>query len=265
MMDGGVQLLGVAASGLLVLVAIGLSARAGLGLQRSLLAAALRAAVQLALLGLVLGAILTPGRPLAWSWLWVGLMVGFAGFTVQRRVPEVPGLGWLSVLAFSAAGVVTLGVLFGFGVFGVNATTVVPLAGMMIGNTMTSTVLLARRVVAEFTDKRLEIEARLALGQPSAQAAAPYLRSALRTALIPQIETTKAVGIIFLPGAMVGLLLAGIAPTQAVSVQLVVMYLVLGSVAVTTSVVALGLRRSLFTSAHQLKVTGGQLGSEGEV
>ena len=53
--------------------------------------------------------------------------------------------------------------------------------------------------------KRLEIEARLSLAQPSSEAAAPYLRESLRTALIPQIETTKAVGIVFLPGAMVGL------------------------------------------------------------
>ena len=53
---------------------------------------------------------------------------------------------------------------------------------------------------------------------------------------------------------MVGLLLAGVSPMGAVQAQLVVMYLVLGSVAVTTSVVALGLRRKLFTSSHQLRL-----------
>lgn len=252
-MDGQVQLLGVAASGLLVAVAVGLSAWAGLGLERSLVGAALRALLQLALLGLVLTAILAPGRPLALSWLWVTVMIGFAGWTVHRRVPDVPRLGWLAAVAFTAAAAVTLGVLFGAGVFPVDGTTVVPLAGLMVGNTMTATVLLSRRVLAEFTDKRLEIEARLALGHPSAEAASPYLREALRTALIPQIETTKAVGIIFLPGAMVGLLLAGTSPLQAVQVQLVVMYLILGSVAVTTTIVALGLRRALFTPAHQLR------------
>ena len=256
MSDGPVQLLGVAASGLLVLVAVGLSARAGLGLERSLLGAALRALVQLALLGLVLTAIIAPGRPIALSWLWVVVLIGFAGFTVQRRVPDVPGIGWLAAAAFAAAAVVTLGVLFGARVFPVDGTTVVPLAGMMVGNSMTATVLLSRRVLAEASDKRLEIEARLALGQPSNEAASPYLREALRTALIPQIETTKAVGIVFLPGAMVGLLLAGTSPLQAVQVQLVVMYLILGSVAVTTTVVTLGLRRRLFTADHQLRSLG---------
>lgn len=256
-MSGPVELVGVIASGLLVLVAIGISWWAGLHLERDLITAAVRAAAQLALLGLVLVAILTPGQPLILSWLWVAVMVVFAGWTVQRRVPNVPRLWLLSMGAFTVAGAVTLGILFGAGVFPVDSTTVVPLAGLMIGNSMTATVLVTRRVTAEFKDKRLEIEARLALGQPSSEAAAPYLRESLRTALIPQIETTKAVGIVFLPGMMVGLLLAGVTPLDAVQAQLVIMYLVLGSVAVTTSVVALGLRRMLFTSAHQLRLPAG--------
>lgn len=253
-MNGPVELAGVIASGLLVLVAIGVSWWAGLRLERDLVTAAVRVAAQLALLGLVLAAMIAPGQPIALSWLWVLVMIGFAGWTVQRRVQHVPRLWLLSIGAFGASALVTLGVLFGFGVFPVNGTTVVPLAGMMIGNSMTATVLVARRVTAEFKDKRLEIEARLALGQPSSEAARPYLRESLRTALIPQIETTKAVGIVFLPGLMTGLLLAGVDPVDAVQAQVVIMYLVLGSVAVTTSVIALGLRRMLFTESHQLQL-----------
>ena len=255
-MSGPVELYGAIASGLLVLVAIGVSWWAGLRLERDLVTAAVRAAAQLALLGLVLVAILTPGQPLALSWLWVAVMIIFAGWTVQRRVPQVPRMWLLSMGAFAASAVVTLGVLFGAGVFPVEANTVVPLAGLMIGNSMTATVLVARRITAELKDKRLEVEARLALGQPSSEAAVPYLRESLRTALIPQIETTKAVGIVFLPGMMVGLLLAGVTPLDAVQAQLVIMYLVLGSVAVTTSVIALGMRRILFTPAHQLRLPG---------
>jgi len=256
-MNGPVELVGAVASGMLVLVAVSVSWWAGLRLERDLITAALRAAAQLALLGIVLVAILTPGQPLILSWLWVAVMIVFAGWTVQRRVPAVPRIWLLSMGAFAASAFVTLGVLFGAGVFPVNSTTVVPLAGLMIGNSMTATVLVVRRVTTEFKDKRLEIEARLALGQPSSEAAKPYLREALRTALIPQIETTKAVGIVFLPGMMVGLLLAGVTPLDAVQAQLVIMYLVLGSVAVTTSVIALGLRRILFTEAHQLRLPVG--------
>ena len=114
-MNGPVELLGVAASALLVAVAVAISAWAGLGLGRSLIEASVRALIQLALLGVVLTAIIAPGQPLALSWLWIAAMILFAGWTVQRRVPEVPGLGWLSIGAFTVAAVVTLGILSGKG------------------------------------------------------------------------------------------------------------------------------------------------------
>src|SRR5207253_8996379 len=123
---------------------------------------------------------------------------------------------------------------------------------MMVGNSMTATVLAARRLVEELRDKRDEVEARLALGQPTRTAAVPYVRAALRSALSPQIETTKATGLVFLPGAMTGLIPPGVSPMQAVIVQAVVMFLVLGSVATTTVVITLGLVRRVFTTDHRL-------------
>jgi putative ABC transport system permease protein len=158
----------------------------------------------------------------------------------------------LALTAFATSAVVSLGVLFGFGVFPLQARALIPLAGMMVGNAMTATVLVGRCVFEELRDKRPEVEARLALGISSREAARPYLRSALRTALIPQIESTKAVGIVFLPGAMTGLILAGVDPMKAVLVQAAVMYLVLGSAATTTTVIALGVSRRLFTRDHRL-------------
>ena len=146
----------------------------------------------------------------------------------------------------------TLGVLFGLGVFQLSVRTLVPLAGLMVGNSLAATVLVGRRLIEELRDKRDEVEARLALGQPAHVAAKPYIPSALRTALIPQIETTKAVGLVVLPGAMTGLILAGASPLNAVLVQAAVMYLVLGSVATTTTVIALGVQRRLFTQGHRL-------------
>jgi putative ABC transport system permease protein len=113
--------------------------------------------------------------------------------------------------------------------------------------------LVSRRLFAAADDHRALIEGRLALGLTAAEAFQPDLRESLRTALVPQIETTKAVGIIALPGAMVGLILAGTDPAEAVKVQLSVMYLVLGSVATTTAVMSLGISRELFTSAHQIR------------
>ena len=244
--------LGIAASLVLVAVAVGLSWRWGLGLERSLVWASARALVQLLIVGWALALVIDPGRPLFLSWLWVAAMVVFAADVARRRAPEVPGIAVLALAAFAATGAVALGVLFGLGILPLEGRTLVPMAGLAIGNAMNATVLASRRIVEELRDKRLEVEARLALGQRSQVAARPYVRTALRTALVPQIETTKAVGIIFLPGAMTGLILAGVDPVDAVKVQVVVMYLVLGSAATATTVVATGLVRRLFTPDHRL-------------
>ena len=251
-MGGDVGYLDLVVSFVLVAVGIVLSLRQRLGLEREMAFAAARAVTQLLLVGVALTVVIDPERPLILSWTWVIAMVAFAGDVARRRAPEVPRLFALAVLGFAASALVSLGVLFGLGVFPLEGRTLVPLSGMLIGNSMTATVVVSRRIVEELRDKRAEVEARLALGLPAREAARPYLRSALRTALTPQIETTKATGIVFLPGAMTGLILAGVAPLDAVLVQVVVMYLILGSVSVTTSVVALGLVRRLFTRDHRL-------------
>jgi putative ABC transport system permease protein len=255
-----VSLPGLAVSLLLVGVAAGVSLAWRLGLELSILWAAARALVQLLLVGGVLVLLLAPGRSLWWSWLWVVAMIAYAGWTARQRAPEVPRLLPVAALSFLAASAVTMAVIFGLGVLELTARTLVPIAGLIIGNAMTATVLVGRRLVGELQDKRDEVEARLALGQPSSEASRPYLRAALRSALTPQIETTKATGLVFLPGAMTGLILAGVDPVSAVLVQAVVMFLVLAAAATTTTVVALGVVRRLFTSDHRLVVPGRSAG-----
>jgi len=247
-----IGLTGLLASLVLVLVALVLSRWQGLHLTRPILWAVARAAAQLALVGLALRLVLDPEVSVWWAWLWVALMVVFAGTVIRNRAREVPGIAALGTLSMLSVISVSLAVVFGFGIFPIQGRTIVPLAGMMIGNSMTSCVLVGRRIVGEITERRDEIEARLALGDSWPDAARPYVRTALRTALIPQIESTKAVGLVFLPGAMTGLVLAGVDALDAVTVQLAIMYLILGSVATSVTVMALGLTRRLFTPDHRL-------------
>ena len=253
MLDGDVNAIGLATSLILVGIALAVSVSQQLRLEKQLTWATARAFAQLIVMGFVLAWLLEPGRSVLYSWAWVAGMVVFAAWTVHKRAPEVPGLFRMAVVALAASTFVTMGVLFGLGVFPMEARAIVPLGGMMIGNSLSGTVLVARRVTDELTEKRPEVEARLALGQSSRQAGRPYVRSAMRTALTPQIESTKAVGLVFLPGAMTGLILAGVDPVDAVLVQAAIMYLILGAVATTSVVVGLGSIRQLFTADHRLR------------
>jgi len=249
-----IGLSGLAISGILIGIALVLSLIRQLGVERDLVVAAIRALVQLLLVGFALRIVVDDDDPLIWTWIWVVLMVLVAAHTVRRRAPEVPNVALLAGVAFAAAAAVSLGVLFGLRVFEPTGRAIVPLAGMLVGNSMAATVVVSRRIVAEARDHRDLIEARLALGLSSHDAFAPHLREALRTGLVPQIETTKTVGLVAIPGAMTGLILAGVEPVEAVRVQVAVMYLVLGSVSTTAAVMALGLTRKLFTRDHRLDV-----------
>lgn len=243
---------GLASSLVLIAIVVGLSVLQRLQLERSIVWAAARGMAQLLAVGYALTFIIDPDRPVALAWAWVVVMVIVAALTIRSRAPEVPALLPLAILSTAASAAVSLGVIFAFRIFPMEARTVVPLAGMMIGNSLAATVVVSRRIVRELADKREEVEARLALGQPWQEASRPYVRESLRTALLPTIEQTKIVGLISLPGAMTGLILAGVDPSAAVKIQAAVMYLVLGSVAATSTVIGIGVTRRLFTADHRL-------------
>ena len=77
----------------------------------------------------------------------------------------------------------------------------------------------------------------------------------LRSGMIPLIDQTKTTGIVFFPGTMVGMLLAGAEPVDAVRLQLVLLWVLLGAVALAALIaVSLGYR-GFFTDAHQLRDT----------
>jgi putative ABC transport system permease protein len=102
-------------------------------------------------------------------------------------------------------------------------------------------------------DRAREIEATLALGATSTQAAAPILRRSLRSGTIALIDSTKTTGLIFFPGTMVGMLLAGADPTDAVRLQLILLWTLLGSVAIAALLATTLAYRNFFTPAHQLR------------
>lgn len=243
---------GLALSLSLVAVAFALSLWQGLKLEWQLLVAAVRGLAQLLLVGLALTLIFDEAQPLIWSWIWVAAMLAFAAFTVRRQARQLPNAVPVAFVAHAASVAVCLAVAFGAGMFPLEARTLIPIAGMMIGNSMRATVVTARSVVGDVAQRSDEIEARLALGQSRWDAIRPVIRRGIQLGIIPQIEATRALGIVVLPGAMTGLILAGVDPIDAVQVQVAIMFLILGASAVTTTIVGLFASRAFTTPDHRL-------------
>ena len=242
----------VAASIALVAIAIAVSFWRRAELERDLAVAVLRSFVQLTAIGYVIQAIFDSDS----LWLVAALlavMVGFGAFTARSRAKAVPGALGPLVLALSAAGAITLGLVLALGVFEAEPRYLVPVGGMVIGNSMTAAAVALNRLADEVRGQAPLIESILALGGTSRQAAAGLVTRSLRSGMIPLIDSTKTTGIVFFPGTMVGMLVAGAEPIDAVRLQLILLWVLLGSVALAALIaVSLGYR-GFFTSAHQLR------------
>ena len=242
----------VAASIALVAIAIAVSFWRRAELERDLAVAVLRSFVQLTAIGYVIQAIFDSDS----LWLVAALlavMVGFGAFTARSRAKAVPGALGPLVLALSAAGGITLGLVLALGVFEAEPRYLVPVGGMVIGNSMTAAAVALNRLADEVRGQAPLIESILALGGTSRQAAAGLVTRSLRSGMIPLIDSTKTTGIVFFPGTMVGMLVAGAEPIDAVRLQLILLWVLPGSVALAALIaVSLGYR-GFFTSAHQLR------------
>jgi putative ABC transport system permease protein len=238
----------------LVAVAVALSLYERLDLEKDIGIAVVRSFVQLAAVGYVIDYIFGLESLGAVAVLLAG-MVAFAGLTTARRAKEVPRALLVAVGAIGVAAVATLGALLLLQVVPPTARYLIPLGGMVIGNSMNTASLVLTRIRDDLAEQRLKVEAALALGATSRQAVAPVLRTALQRAMIPLIDSTKTTGVIFLPGAMVGMIIGGADPLEAARLQIVVLYMLLGSVSVAAILVGLLSYRSFFTSRHQLRTT----------
>lgn len=238
----------VLASLTLILLAMGLAWWLGLGVERSLVTASLRAAVQLLAVGFIFVLIFEAPRALLFAWLWVAVMVTIATVVVVRRARHrIEGLAALALAAVSASALISVVTVFGFGVISYQPVSLVVIAGITIGNAVPSAVLGVNQAVGLSRDRRGEMEALLSLGFDRRGVVRFMGPRAARSSLIPQIERTKVVGLIALPGAMTGLLLAGVDPVEAVAVQLLVMYLVLGTAALCVVATVTAITRGAIT------------------
>jgi putative ABC transport system permease protein len=232
---------GLAVAGVLaVLVAAGVAGQAGLGTSRQSVAAAIRATLQLGAVSLLIGAIV--GSFLA-SAAFVVLMVVVAARTGARRLTD-DRTGWWAALPVAAAPVPVVAGLVAGGVVPPVGLAVIPMAGILIGGTMTATALAGRRALDELRSRRGELEAALSLGFTDRDAAMEIARPGAAQALIPGMDQTRTVGLVTLPGAFVGMLLGGASPVEAGAVQLLVLLMLLAvqtvAVAVTLELVSRG-------------------------
>ncbi|VAW75343.1 Probable iron export permease protein FetB [hydrothermal vent metagenome] len=221
--------------------------------------AAVRTAIQLTLIGLVLKTLFASS-----DFLWVALlslfMLAVAGREVMarqhRRFTGWWGYGIGAVSMFISSFAVALFALLV--VIGnepwYQPQYAIPLLGMLLGNTMNSIALALDRLTSLADEQRETIEARLMLGYSAHEAIAGIRQQVYRTGLIPIINAMAAAGIVSLPGMMTGQILAGAPPVEAVKYQIMIMFLIAGGAGFgTLAALHFGVRR-LFDGRMRLRL-----------
>jgi putative ABC transport system permease protein len=240
----------VALALMLVAVAVVISRVRGVGLERDIGIATLRSFTQLLAIGYVLDFVF--GGHGALTLVVLLVMITTATLTSGSRARRVPGARVVAAVSVTVAAGATLGVLIVAGIVPVSARAVIPLGSMIISSAMNTTSLVMTRLHDDLAAARREVEARLSLGMTAHDAAGPWHRLSLRSGMLPVIDQTKVVGLVALPGAMTGMILAGASPLAAIRLQMVVMYMLLGGNAFAALVAGELTVRRLFTPTHQL-------------
>jgi len=238
-------------STLLVVVAIGITIWWKVPVQKDMAFGSVRAFVQLVAIGYALKYIFD----LQSTWLMLLAMLIMTVVGAHAAASRIKEIKHPLVVTFSSIAVgsaITIGLLVMLRVITLEPRYVIPLAGMIISNSMNASALTINRLVSDIRQNREAIETGLALGKSWREASRRFQKDAAIAGMLPILNFLKTVGIVALPGAMTGMILAGIEPIDAILLQIVVAYMLLAAVTIS-SVVALELTvRRFFTAQHQL-------------
>ena len=128
----------------------------------------------------------------------------------------------------------------------------IPLGGMIIGNSMTGINLALNQILAAIKDSREDIEGMLMLGASPRMAMDKIIQSAFDTAITPNLNSIKNMGIISLPGMMTGQILGGVSPLIAIRYQIAIMTAIMSSVTVCVFIFLYMGYKNFFNKQKQL-------------
>ncbi|WP_445478528.1 ABC transporter permease [Lysinibacillus irui] len=222
-----------------------------LGLERDTLIATFRSIVQLLAVGYILKFIFEANSYI-YIFLMVALMIIVATLNARKKGAGIKGITWKIALTLVMVEIVTQGVLLGFKIVPATAQYIIPISGMLIGNSMVLSILFLNRFTAEITSHKDQMELILSLGGSPKQAIHRQLINAIKASMIPTIESQKTIGLVQLPGMMSGQIIGGADPIQAVQFQLLIIFALLTTATLSSIMIGFLSYPALFNERMQL-------------
>lgn len=246
--------------GLLLLVPLFINAHFKLGLTKSTTIALIRMLLQLLCLGLYLEYIFV----LDSIWLnatWVILMIVIGSHSIitkshlnHRALFLANGFA-LSCALLPLLFIISFAIIQPAPLY--SAQYMIPLAGMLLGNSLSSNIVALQTLFEAFELRQAEYEAAIALGATPYQAAFPFLQQAMKKAQAPILASMATTGIVTLPGMMTGQILGGVTPMVAIKYQLLILIAIFVMLSISLTItLQLSLRYSLASNGLlKIKIT----------
>ncbi len=232
----------------LALAVAGLGHLRKLELGRETALALVRGLLQMLAIGLVLVWLLR--GPAWWSVPALAAMCAMAARMAQRRTntgaTPAPRGYWLCLRAIGTGSAVVIASMALTRVIAFRSMALVPLGSMIIASSMNTCAQVLERYASDLRLNAGRVEAALALGASSPQAALPYARNATNAALIPSLNSLRSLGIVWIPGFAAGMLLTGSDPVYTAIYQFMVIAMIYAASGVTALVAAAGYERAAF-------------------
>lgn len=234
-----------------VIIPMILSRAFNLGLGKDTFIATIRSIIQLLIVGYLLQFVFDAENYIYLS-LMVILMIVAATVNTQKKGKSIQGIIWKIVVTFVFIEVLTQGILIGLKITPPTAQYIIPISGMVIGNSMVLGILFLNRFTAELESHQEQTELILSLGGTPKQAIHKQLITSIQASTLPTIEKQKTIGLVQLPGMMSGQIIAGADPVQAVIFQLLILFLLLTTAVITSIMIGFMSYPTLFNERMQL-------------
>lgn len=225
--------------------------------EKEIVLATTRMTLQLVLVGYILVYVFDNAHPM-YTLIIISIMQFFAIYNIYKRTKYKLDLEMKKIIAFSMmVGILSSLLFFVFIVLNLSPwyepRYFIPIAGMIIGNSMTGISLGVNNLHIGMIDQKDKIEGALMLGATPKMASNKVINQAFDAAMLPTINSMVGMGIIFLPGMMTGQILSGTSPVVAIEYQIAVMLGIVGSVSLSVIIYLHLGYKVFFNSRSQLK------------
>ncbi|OPH08530.1 ABC transporter permease [Cylindrospermopsis raciborskii] len=239
----------------LMAITIGLSIWEKLGLELNLVIAGLRSFFQLVVLAYVLDFVFATDN----VWVIGGFFLVMLTITaivarnrISTKVSFLLPLVWITIFVSTSLILIYINFLIIKPDRWYEPRYLIPISAILLANAMNAAAVAGERLVSSIRQFPQEIETHLSLGATPQQAIGQYRRDAIRTALFPTLNQMMLMGMVTIPTFSSGQLLTGISPLEALSYQILIVFMVVLVNLLTAILITKYLYRQFFNDAMQL-------------